>query len=205
VSDNAKFCHNCGSGIATEGDIGNITDKACPACKKDHFLHTRQFRPDHPAVLECSRCVGIWLTHDYFEKVMKDAVTVGEIALRPEQAQPNKLVAHSNRNPVEYRKCPDCDQFMARENFARRSGVIVDSCMQHGKWFDEEELVRILTWVQAGGMIKSAQANLTAEQDKLRQAKRRLANAKEQASYTYTSGNDLRVDAAITLFSTLFR
>ena len=202
VSDKAKYCHSCGTGIATEDNIGNITDKACPACGPDHFLHTRQFRPDHPAVLECNHCVGIWLTNDYFEKVIKDSLTAGENAIKPDDVKPHKLEVCSDQTSFHYRKCPDCNQFMARENFARRSGMIVDSCRQHGRWFDAEELARILTWVEAGGMIKSSKANLVEEQAKLREAKRQLAREKETSAY------DIRINSrgsiGVTLLDLLF-
>jgi Zn-finger nucleic acid-binding protein len=202
VSDKAKFCHSCGTGIATEDSIGNITDKACPACKPGTFLHTRQLRPDHPAVLECNHCVGLWLTNDYFEQVIKESLTAGENAIKPDDVQPHALETCAKRNPVQYRKCPDCSQFMARQNFARRSGVIVDSCNQHGRWFDAEELARILTWVEAGGMIKSSKANLAEEQAKLKEAKRQQARVKDLSTYDSRVSN--RGSIGITLLDLLF-
>ncbi len=202
VSDKAKYCHSCGTGIATEDNIGNITDKACPACKPGNFLHTRHFRPNHPAVLECNHCVGLWLTNDYFERVIKDALTAGENAITPDDVQPNKLEICLQTNPVQYRKCPDCNQFMARQNFARRSGVVVDSCKQHGRWFDAEELARILTWVEAGGMIKSSKANMAEEEAKLNKAKRQFIREKERSSYERMISN--RGSAGLTLLDLLF-
>ncbi|PWQ93537.1 hypothetical protein DKT75_18125 [Leucothrix arctica] len=210
VSDKAKFCHSCGTDIATEDSIGNITDKACPGCNQEHFLHTRKFRPDHPAILECNHCVGIWLTNDYFEKVMKDAVSAGENALKLEQVQPNKLETSTENTSFSYRKCPDCDQFMARENFARHSGVIIDSCKQHGKWFDSEELSRILTWVQAGGMVKSTKIMLSEQQAKpskqkakLAQERQSLANQRSHPKHTYNTGGGFGL--ALVLLDQLFK
>ena len=50
-----------------------------------------------------------------------------------------------------YRKCPDCTNIMNRQNYGRRSGVIIDLCPEHGLWFDHAELDAILEWIRAGG------------------------------------------------------
>jgi Zn-finger nucleic acid-binding protein len=50
-----------------------------------------------------------------------------------------------------YRKCPVCETVMNRRNFGKRSGVIVDTCREHGHWFDAHELDRILRWIRQGG------------------------------------------------------
>lgn len=201
VSDKAKYCHSCGTGIATEDKIGNITDKVCPVCEQGHHLHTRQFRSDHPAVLECDKCVGLWLTNDYFEQVIKEASTIGEGALKPDDVQPNKLEVRSGQGSFAYRKCPDCSQFMARQNFSRRSGVIVDSCKQHGTWFDAQELASILTWVEAGGMIKSSKADLAEERARLKKARRQLLSDQETSIYDSRVNN--RGSVGLTLLDLL--
>jgi Zn-finger nucleic acid-binding protein len=55
-------------------------------------------------------------------------------------------------NKIRYLPCPDCKQLMNRSNFARASGVIIDTCRQHGVWFDAEELQKIIEFIQKGGM-----------------------------------------------------
>ena len=39
---------------------------------------------------------------------------------------------------------------MNRKNFGAKSGVIIDTCGEHGLWFDASELDLILSWIQAG-------------------------------------------------------
>jgi Zn-finger nucleic acid-binding protein len=56
-----------------------------------------------------------------------------------------------------YRSCPVCRKMMARRNYARRSGVIVDTCHEHGMWFDSGELHDLLKWIRRGGLEKAAQ------------------------------------------------
>jgi Zn-finger nucleic acid-binding protein len=41
---------------------------------------------------------------------------------------------------------------MARMNFGRRSGVVVDVCGPHGTWFDGGELDAVLQFVRDGGL-----------------------------------------------------
>jgi Zn-finger nucleic acid-binding protein len=50
-----------------------------------------------------------------------------------------------------YRPCPECQTLMNRRNFGSASGVILDSCHEHGMWFDAHELNRILQWIRSGG------------------------------------------------------
>ena len=72
----------------------------------------------------------------------------------PGQAAPADP-ARSGPQSQRYRKCPVCSQIMHRRNYARRSGVIIDVCRDHGLWFDADELPRIIAWIRAGGMAKA--------------------------------------------------
>jgi len=53
---------------------------------------------------------------------------------------------------------------MHRRNFARRSGVVVDTCAKHGVWFDAEELPQLIRWVQKVGLAKIQEAIQSAEE-----------------------------------------
>jgi hypothetical protein len=50
-----------------------------------------------------------------------------------------------------YLNCPVCGRTMNRQNFLKRSGVIVDQCLHHGTWFDSDEAQRAAEFVAAGG------------------------------------------------------
>jgi hypothetical protein len=41
---------------------------------------------------------------------------------------------------------------MARMNFGHHSGILVDTCREHGTWFDQGELDATLEFVRAGGL-----------------------------------------------------
>jgi Zn-finger nucleic acid-binding protein len=47
---------------------------------------------------------------------------------------------------------------MTRANFGRRSGIVVDTCRDHGTWFDRGELDAVLEFVRAGGVEEELDA-----------------------------------------------
>ena len=63
---------------------------------------------------------------------------------------------------------------MTRRNYARRSGVIIDFCAQHGVWFDADELARILQWVRSGRLTEVKQEEFAdaARQERLKAIER---------------------------------
>jgi Zn-finger nucleic acid-binding protein len=61
---------------------------------------------------------------------------------------------------------------MNRQNFGRKSGIIVDVCRGHGIWFDLGELPRVLAWIQHGGEQQVHQ--LQVEEARAAERQRRL-------------------------------
>ncbi len=159
VSDRARFCHHCATRIAPTGRAGAPTELRCPTCG-DRALHDRDLGPAH--VLECPGCAGLWLDAEAFRRFL-DAARADEAGARLPGGGPAVAgavaapggAAGRQAGPM-YRKCPICASMMARRNFGRRSGVIVDRCNDHGLWFDAAELERILAWVRAGGEREAA-------------------------------------------------
>jgi Zn-finger nucleic acid-binding protein len=72
-----------------------------------------------------------------------------------------------------YRPCAVCGALMNRQNYGRKSGVILDVCRAHGIWFDAGELPRVLAWIRDGGEQRAGR--LTAEEDQAQARQRRLA------------------------------
>jgi Zn-finger nucleic acid-binding protein len=67
---------------------------------------------------------------------------------------------------------------MARRNYQRRSGVIIDQCHEHGTWLDANELERIAGYVLSGRAQRVADAEADRErrreQDAADEAVRRV-------------------------------
>jgi len=111
-------------------------EQRCPRCRDETFL-----RPDEigeTPVARCSRCDGVWVSRETFRRVREDIERQSEIATLLGPGEPFTEAS------VVYLRCPKCDGPMARTNFGRRSGVIVDSCPSHGLWFDCGELAAAL-------------------------------------------------------------
>ncbi len=174
VSHAAKYCHHCGVALLPEALASASTPCPCPACGKVSRLRSRQI--GDLAVLECQRCAGFWLAAIVFEhlveQVLHDPLSQGwrlPLAQRRDGAcRPN-----GNGGP-RYRKCPICGKLMTRRNYARRSGVIIDFCAQHGVWFDADELARILEWVRLGHLaeVRREESDDAKRQERLRAIER---------------------------------
>jgi Zn-finger nucleic acid-binding protein len=164
VSDGARFCHHCGTGLVPELDAGTDTKLLCPACQAGHRLVSRRLGEEQVTVLECGRCAGFWIGREAFrqlvERARHEAVPAGTVPETPVHVAakfglPAVLVApEESRHRSFYRPCVVCGQLMNRLNYGHSSGVIVDVCRDHGIWFDAEELARILAWLRAGGGLQ---------------------------------------------------
>lgn len=75
-------------------------------------------------------------------------------------AQPKTAsrLALAGSGPVRYVPCPVCAQTMARRNFGRVSGIIVDVCASHGTWFDAGELDQAVAFASTGRMQREAES-----------------------------------------------
>ena len=85
----------------------------------------------------CPTCAGLFLAP---EQDLRD----------PELAALDRAPTPGARSP-RYRRCPACRALMARSNFARVSGVILDRCPRHGTWLDAGELWAVNAFLAAGG------------------------------------------------------
>ena len=155
ISDGARFCHSCGTGIVAQSDAGRPTETACPACGQEAKLNGRRLGDESLSVLECPRCVGLWVERKSFELLADEARKSSAGAdsfvrgIRVD-GDSRRGVRGVQSGPM-YRRCPECDAMMNRQNFGKRSGVIIDICSSHGFWFDPDELEGILDWIKSGG------------------------------------------------------
>jgi len=160
VSDRARFCHHCGTGLVPELVAGDDTPLICPSCGDERHLTSR--RIGAVTVLECDCCAGLWLGNEAFkqltDRASSDAADVDRFF---ESTGPRRATSSPPDQPERegwrYRNCVVCGKMMHRRNYGRRSGVIIDVCKDHGVWFDADELPRILAWVRSGGLAEANQ------------------------------------------------
>ena len=112
---------------------------------------------------ECDRCHGVWAPGAALDSLVERATDDRRRALAagPGEPRPRRQGGNPVSERVRYRRCPACGRHMARRNWRRLSGVIVDRCPEHGTWLDADELERIAGFVLAGGLDR------VREQEKL--------------------------------------
>ena len=175
----SKHCAHCGSAIAVAD--AHAGERACPRrCGALHRLALGGVELD-----ECSRCSGVWLGVDDFRRLCAEEEQRSVFLGAELQARKTPAAAAP---AVRYVPCPDCARLMNRVNFGKRSGIIVDSCSQHGTWFDADELRRVVEWVRDGGLDRAR----THERLQLEEERRLLATRQKIAAWgaPQPSGSD---------------
>src|SRR6266576_4114900 len=129
---------------------------------------------------ECPHCEGIWADPISLQQICTDqerqSAVLGLATLLP-ITDPDSL------EKVSYVPCPVCGNLMNRVNFANCSHGVVDVCMQHGTWFDRDELRRIVEFIRAGGL----DAARTKEIAELEAQRRQLKAAKIADAWSTTN------------------
>lgn len=161
VSLQARHCSHCGSAIQVQAE--SPSRHTCPECQ----IPLASSTVGNLQLEQCHRCGGLWLPQQLFEQIAADRETRGEVlGALPGAAE--KVEIHEGN--VRYRPCPECGNLMNRSNYGRISGVILDSCREHGLWFDKDELRRVLAFIEAGGLDRSRERQIQELEDKKRLA-----------------------------------
>jgi Zn-finger nucleic acid-binding protein len=115
---------------------------------------------------ECSRCGGTWLDSQTFASVVGERDE--QAALATALPGPSGAPRPSRESTVRYVQCPQCARLMNRENFGRRSGVVIDVCRAHGVWCDGGELGDVVAFVMRGGLDETRKRELAEAKEELR-------------------------------------
>ncbi|MEM9293302.1 MAG: zinc ribbon domain-containing protein [Acidobacteriota bacterium] len=196
VSQSARYCHHCG--IPTLRDqTTEITEHQCPACDEESWLRSRPLSSPNAtsgeaspqasaaslSALECPHCAGLWLSAEAFrlleERALQTTAPLPDLAQRKASTTlsgaPARGTANFGSGGRAYRPCIHCGRLMNRRNYGRGSSVVIDSCKEHGAWFDFEELAKILVWLRQGG----AQRQRWKEGEMAREEERRRRSLAE--------------------------
>ena len=168
----SKHCPRCGAAAAKTEEISS-EGKKCPRCKAE--MISKQL--GEARLLECSGCLGLWLTVATFDKICAEREQQSAILGAPTLADSKRTIKEVK---VSYIPCPECSVLMNRANFARCSGVIIDLCKRHGVWFDRDELSRIVEFIREGGLEMSR----TKEKLQLDEERRRVEQLKSEIDRT---------------------
>jgi Zn-finger nucleic acid-binding protein len=142
----SRFCTACGVPFSPEPVKVEGYELPCPVC--GCLMPPRAI--GGIGINECGTCNGIWAPADRLDQLITRAIDARN---KGERLHHTPRVKGSNpaSQQVAYRKCPECEAFMRRHNFRKSSGVIIDTCRDHGTWLDADELEQITGFVASGG------------------------------------------------------
>jgi Zn-finger nucleic acid-binding protein len=161
----SKHCSKCSALLGLEGFEGPFGAK-CPRCGDAELVAVQV--GEH-RVGECMRCTGLFVEHVVLEHITRQSEAHAGLRLRPLDPAP------SVSETTKYLLCPRCATHMNRRGFADRSGVIVDICVEHGVWFDRDELARVIEFIEAGGLQQAAERERrSVELRRLQQGRRSI-------------------------------
>jgi len=151
-------CEYCGSrnDVDLKGVHYNTTheiesERVCPRC--GIRLQTIDLKLDGKFLIErCDVCLGLFFDPGELETLLEGTVS-NVFGINRTRLDSICTIRQSGDYPVSYIKCPVCSRLMNRVNYGARSGVIVDSCKQHGVWLDGGELRHLFEWMKAGGKL----------------------------------------------------
>ena len=160
----SKHCSHCGKKTIAATCGNNTPSGGCPRCR----TRLEPLMIEVVSLSECHKCCGLWMSVESFERLCND---------RDEQSAVLAYKRSGDTDPtdpakINYVPCPVCSELMNRSNFARASGVIIDTCRNHGVWFDADELPRIVSFIREGGMRVARQRELREieeQREKLRE------------------------------------
>lgn len=156
LSKNSGMCPYCRSmndvdlmGKVQWADDASDKNRICPRCNCK--LGTLDLSENGTLLIErCEKCYGLFFDKGELEEYLDNKV---DKAVETDHRTLDRLINENYHKdyPVGYIKCPVCSNLMNRENYGRKSGVVVNHCRDHGLWLDCGMLNHIIGWAKAGG------------------------------------------------------
>jgi len=166
-----------------QGASLSATPAACPRCAASTgaLLVPRQL--GDTGLLECARCGGTWLDAHTVASLVSERDKQAALATALPGLGAVAAQKRSAEAAVRYLKCPACARLMNRQNFGRRSGVVVDVCRAHGVWFDAGELGEVVGFVMRGGLDEARRHELEEAREELRRRREAVEQPSGAAAY----------------------
>ena len=146
---------------------------------------------------ECDHCGGLWLCPVTLATVRTEAAARTRVL--PLDLGPTRKKETSRRRTFAYRKCPLCSKYMNRSNYARISGVIVDTCKEHGCYFDQGELSRLFEFIESGGLQEARRREEEQQRAAAGDARREAILAGARGGMEFSRGNRLAEPTGLEL------
>jgi len=144
----SRRCAKCGHELPLP-KLFDPEGAPCPACDSSSLERVRDEDDEAPVVHRCTRCGGIFVRNAIVAELVR-RFRVGSSL--PAPVLSTELAATNER---AYARCPLCHRSMQRRAF-ERSGVVLDTCILHGHWFDAGELGRVLAYASEHRVLPEA-------------------------------------------------
>ncbi len=189
-ADDSRFCTACGVAFRPEPVRLDGHELPCPSCSS--LMPPREIAG--VGLNECLSCHGPWVSGDGFDTLVSRAIEARQSASEAERLVSKPRVAGSNPagQRVQYRNCPECDGHMQRRNYRKRSGIIIDTCPQHGTWLDADELEQIAGFILSGGKGVEVQHVADAARRRERDASKAFVELQSRHAARRSDAHDAR-------------
>lgn len=157
-------CPNCGAAIKRPA-LNRIA--RCPTCQI--HLTDHDFRGADIHV--CQQCSGVWCDSPDFARLTSERDVFADASI------PYEYVRQPLSGPEPYLPCPRCDEMMNRSNFRKVSGILIDSCADHGVWLQPGELEQLRCFIATGGLEKSLEVEIRENRSDLESLATQFHNA----------------------------
>lgn len=177
-----QFCPHCGAKGARVVDESGAAI-ACPGCRAE----MRAVQVGATSFHECTSCASTWLDADAFRQLCLNREERGAMTATLAQAAAlgvpgaTPASATSVGAAVRYVACPACKKTLNRQNFGRRSGVVIDVCKSHGVWFEQGELQSVLAFIDGGGLERARRDEDARQLEERRKLDREFAAAMHES------------------------
>jgi Zn-finger nucleic acid-binding protein len=190
-----RICPDCDTALTTI-DLNSIDSTSISSNTDEKFQIER-----------CDSCFGLFFDPGEIEEFLEKSVS-NVFLINQKHMRSINRDRYQKEKSIRYRKCPVCQSFMQRSNFAHRSGVIIDRCYQHGIWLNSGEITHLMEWKKAGGQMLHESLKNKQKKDKKSQKFNtppgfKAQTYKQDYQKTFDLGDDL-LDTISSLIYKLF-
>ena len=159
------------------------SNRMCPDCMI--YLDSIDIGKNSIFIIEkCERCFGLFFDNFELKRLLEES-NVKSYWIDYKRLQ-SLLQYPLHKDKIQYRKCPQCNKIMQRKNYMNRSGVIMDTCVDHGIWLDAGELKQIKDWIKLGGKRNALKDELDHKHIKARDKNRKRKSYNRQSDIYYS-------------------
>ena len=177
--------------------------RTCPDCLI--YLNSIDIGKNNRFIIEkCERCFGLFFDNHELERLLEQSV---DKSYWIDHNKLHSLLQHPlHKDKLIYRRCPECNKLMQRKNYLNRSGIIMDTCRDHGLWLDAGELKQMQEWTALGGKQNALKDKIDEKHRHTRAQKRKRKYANRNAHYEPDlRGESTAMNDAVDMISSLFR